>query len=105
MESDPKSPASAAQAQSAEVKIYTTTVCPYCIRAKAVLGKRGIAYEEINVSAKPEVRDWLVKATGGRKTVPQIFIAGESIGGCDELVEMDRKGELNKRVFGERATA
>jgi glutaredoxin 3 len=83
----------------AEVKVYTTTICPYCIRAKAVLKKRGIAYEEINVTNNPEVRDWLVKATG-RKTVPQIFIAGEPIGGSDDLVELDRAGELMKRVFG-----
>jgi glutaredoxin 3 len=84
----------------AEVKVYTTTICPYCIRAKMLLSKRGIAYEEINVSNDTEKRDWLVKATG-RKTVPQIFIAGEPIGGSDELAEMDRKGELLKRVFGE----
>jgi len=86
--------------QTSEVKVYTTTVCPYCIRAKALLSKRGIAYEEVNVSGDTAARDWLVKATG-RKTVPQIFIAGEPIGGSDELVEMDRSGELAKRVFGE----
>jgi len=86
----------------AEVKVYTTTVCPYCVRAKAVLAKRGIVYEEINVSNNPDVRDWLVKATG-RKTVPQIFIAGEPIGGSDELVALDRAGELVKRVFGDPA--
>jgi glutaredoxin 3 len=88
----------------AEVKVYTTTVCPYCIRAKALLKKRGIAFEEINVSNDVAARDWLVKATG-RKTVPQIFIAGEPIGGSDELAEMDARGELVKRVFGEAARA
>jgi glutaredoxin 3 len=87
---------------AAEVKVYTTTTCPYCIRAKAVLAKRGIAFEEINVSNDLALRDWLVKATG-QKTVPQIFIAGESIGGSDELVALDKKGELVKRVFGEQA--
>jgi glutaredoxin 3 len=89
----------------AEVKVYTTKVCPYCIRAKALLAKRGIAYEEVDVSADPSTRDWLIKATGGRKTVPQIFIAGEPIGGSDELVELDRAGELVKKVFGAEATA
>ena len=89
---------------AAEVKVYTTTICPYCVRAKALLAKRGIAYEEINVSNDIAVRDWLVKATG-RKTVPQIFIAGEPIGGSDELAAMDAKGELVKRVFGEVAPA
>jgi glutaredoxin 3 len=86
----------------AEVKVYTTTICPYCIRAKALLKKRGIAYEEINVENDPSVREWMVKASG-RKTVPQIFIAGEPIGGSDDLAAMDAKGELIKRVFGEVA--
>jgi len=84
----------------AEVKVYTTKICPYCVRAKALLAKRGIAYEEIDVSSDTSVRDWLVKATGGRKTVPQIFIAGEPIGGSDELAALDRAGELMKRVNG-----
>jgi glutaredoxin 3 len=86
----------------AEVKVYTTTICPYCIRAKALLKKRGIAYEEINVGNDPAAREWMVKASG-RKTVPQIFIAGEPIGGSDDLAAMDARGELTRRVFGEIA--
>ena len=62
------------------VRMYTTTICAYCIRAKMLLGKRHIPYEEINVSGDHEKRAWLVQATG-RKTVPQIFIHGRSIGG------------------------
>jgi glutaredoxin 3 len=89
---------------AAEVKVYTTTICPYCIRAKALLAKRGIAYEEINVESRPDMRDWLVKATG-RKTVPQIFIAGEPIGGSDELAALDRAGELMRRVLGDATAA
>jgi glutaredoxin 3 len=89
---------------TAEVKVYTTNVCPYCFRAKAVLSKRGIPYEEIDVSGDHEKRAWLVQATG-RRTVPQIFIDGDPIGGSDELVEMDRSGELARRVSGvEKAT-
>jgi glutaredoxin 3 len=91
-------------AQLKPVKVYTTTICPYCIRAKMLLSKRGIAYEEINVSNDTAVRDWLVKATG-RKTVPQIFIAEDPIGGSDELAAMDRSGELAKRVFGTETPA
>jgi glutaredoxin 3 len=86
----------------AEVKVYTTTICPYCIRAKALLRKRGIAFEEINVENDPAARDWMVKASG-RKTVPQIFIAGEPVGGSDDIAAMDAKGELTRRVFGEVA--
>jgi glutaredoxin 3 len=89
---------------AAEVKVYTTSTCPYCVRAKSVLAKRGIAFEEINVSGDFEKRDWLVKATG-QKTVPQIFIDGQSIGGSDELVALDQAGELVKRVFGEARPA
>jgi glutaredoxin 3 len=86
----------------AEVKVYTTTICPYCIRAKALLKKRGIAYEEINVENDPAAREWMVKASG-RKTVPQIFIAGEPVGGSDDIAAMDARGELTRRVFGEVA--
>ena len=87
---------------AAEVKVYTTRICPYCVRAKALLARRGIAYEEIDVSNDTATRDWLVKATG-RKTVPQIFIGGEPIGGSDELAALDRAGELVKRVQGATA--
>jgi glutaredoxin 3 len=84
---------------AAEVKVYTTSFCGWCIRAKMILKKRGIAFEEIDVSNDPEKRAWLVKTTG-RRTVPQIFIGGEPIGGSDELAEMDRAGELVRRVNG-----
>lgn len=80
----------------ANVKVYSTDYCPYCTRAKALLTKRGIPFEEINVEADAELRRWLVEASGGRKTVPQIFINGRSIGGFDELSALDRKGELPK---------
>ncbi len=80
-----------------DVKMYTTDYCPFCVRAKHILKKRGIPYEEINVSGDHAKRAWLVQATG-QKTVPQIFIGGESIGGSDELWEMDRSGELARRV-------
>ena len=71
-------------------------ICPYCIRAKALLRDRGIAYEEIDVTADSAKRSWLVQATG-RRTVPQIFIDDEPIGGFDELRAMDQSGELKKK--------
>ena len=77
-----------------DVKMYTTTFCPYCVRAKTLLKKRGIAFEEIDVSHDHATRAWLVEASGGRRTVPQIFIKGESIGGYDELAALDRSGGL-----------
>ena len=79
----------------AEVKVYTTQTCPYCIRAKALLKKRDIPFEEIDVSRDEEKRGWLVKASGMR-TVPQIFIDGKPIGGSDELHALDASGELEK---------
>lgn len=77
-----------------DVTIYTTRICPYCVAAKRLLGARRIAYEEIDVTGDHAKRAWLVEVTGGRKTVPQIFIRGASIGGYDELSALDRSGQL-----------
>jgi glutaredoxin 3 len=79
------------------VLVYTTTTCPYCIRAKRLLGAKGITYREVDVSQDPETRTYLVEATGQR-TVPQIFIGGKSIGGCDDLHALDRQGLLDDLV-------
>jgi glutaredoxin 3 len=78
----------------ASVKVYTTHFCPYCDRAKALLRKRDVPFEEIDVSSDREKRDWLVSASGGRRTVPQIFIDDKPIGGSDELHALDRSGAL-----------
>jgi len=77
-----------------DVTIYTTRVCGYCFAAKRLLSARKIAYEEIDVSGDDAKRAWLVEVTGGRKTVPQIFIRGQSIGGYEELKHLDVSGEL-----------
>ncbi len=76
-----------------EVVIYTTTYCGYCHRAKSLLARRNIPYREIDVSRDHAMRRKLVELTQ-RYTVPQIFIDGESIGGCDELYALDRRGLL-----------
>jgi glutaredoxin 3 len=80
-----------------DVVVYTTDYCPYCDRAKALLAKRAIPFEEVDVSNDSDKRAWLVKTTG-RRTVPQIFIKGEPIGGSDELHALDRAGELAKKL-------
>jgi glutaredoxin 3 len=77
----------------ADVVVYSTTSCGYCVRAKALLGKLGIKFEEVDVSNDAEKRQWLVSTTG-RRTVPQIFIKGESIGGFDELAALNASGKL-----------
>ena len=79
---------------TAKVVVYTTRICAYCVRAKALLKKRDIPFDEVDVSSDAKTRDWLVEATGGRKTVPQIFIGGRPIGGFDELHALDAEGEL-----------
>jgi glutaredoxin 3 len=76
------------------VKMYTTAVCPYCIRAKQLLKARGVEnIEEIRIDQLPAERDQMM-ATTGRRTVPQIFIGSTHVGGCDDLVALDAKGGL-----------
>ena len=75
------------------IKIYTITVCPYCSAAKRLLKARGFEYEKINIEHEGISREDLVKLTSGR-TVPQIIIDGKPIGGYDNLLALDQKGEL-----------
>jgi glutaredoxin 3 len=82
---------------SPHIRMYSTLICPYCIRAKALLKMRGIPYEDIDVTGDSHARAWLLQATG-RRTVPQIFIGEEPIGGFDELRELDRSGELSRKL-------
>jgi glutaredoxin 3 len=76
------------------VLMYTTPICPYCVRAKRLLSSKGVSFREIDVSGDPDTRKYLVEVTGQR-TVPQIFIGGKSIGGCDDMVALDRQGLLD----------
>ena len=82
----------------AQVELYTTMWCPYCARAKALLDRKGVAYAEIDLMEQPNRRDEMVKRAGGRRTVPQIFIDGEHIGGSDDLVALDRAGGLDPKL-------
>ncbi len=76
------------------VTMYTTAVCPYCIRAKQILKARGVeAIDEIRVDMKPQERDRMMQITG-RRTVPQIFIGQTHVGGCDDLMALDSRGGL-----------
>jgi len=79
----------------AKVEIYTTAICPFCDRAKALLRKKGISYDEIDVGADPDLRQAMVERTGGRRTVPQIFIDGVLVGGSDDLYALEAKGLLD----------
>ena len=76
------------------VKMYTTQVCPFCLRAKALLNQRGVtAIEEIRVDLDPAAREHMMEITG-RRTVPQIFIGETHVGGCDDLIALDQRGGL-----------
>jgi glutaredoxin 3 len=78
----------------ATVTMYTTQVCPFCVRAKALLQQRGVAQiDEIRVDLQPEARMKMMETTG-RRTVPQIFIGETHVGGCDDLIALDRSGGL-----------
>jgi len=78
----------------AKVVIYTTTICPYCVRAKMLFQRKGVAYEEIDVSRDNDLRLQLMQQTKQR-TVPQIFINDQHIGGCDDLYALERQGALD----------
>ena len=76
------------------IKMYTTAVCPYCIRAKALLKSKGVEQiEEIRIDTDPIQRDEMMRITG-RRTVPQIFIGSTHVGGCDDLIALDKAGGL-----------
>jgi len=82
----------------AKVEIYSSDWCPFCARAKNLLTKKGIAFEEINVDGNAEARRAMTVRAGGRATVPQIFIDGEPIGGSDELAALEQAGELDRKL-------
>jgi glutaredoxin 3 len=77
---------------SPRIVVYTTTPCGYCRRAKQALHDAGLEFEEIDVRTDDTLREWLIDATGGRRTLPQVFIDGRSIGGHEELVDWLRSG-------------
>jgi glutaredoxin 3 len=80
------------------VEIYTTPFCPFCLRAKRLLKKKDVDFTEYDVSGDREKRAAMTERAEGRHTVPQIFIDGEGIGGCDELIALDRQGKLDEML-------
>ena len=77
------------------VRIYTTPICPYCVRAKSLLAKKGVEVEEIDIYMSNEARQEMQANTGGARTVPQIFIGENHVGGSDDIHELDRRGQLD----------
>ena len=85
---------------AAKVEIYTKWGCPYCVRAKALLDRKGIAYEEIDVEGKDDLRIWLAE-TSGQKTVPQVFAGERPLGGFSDVDALERDGRLDAILRGE----
>lgn len=86
------------------VTLYTTPICPYCVVAKRLLERKGIAYREVDV-LDPGGRAEMLSRSGGRRTVPQIFVGGTHVGGCDELYALERSGGLDPLLAAEAGTA
>src|ERR1700730_4646008 len=82
----------------ARIEIYSTLFCPYCARAKSLLEKKGVDFINIDVIEDTSKRDEMVKRSGGRQTVPQVFIDGEHVGGSDDLAALDRAGRLGAHL-------
>lgn len=78
-----------------DIEIYTQPYCPYCARAVAVLERKGAGFKEINAPHGTEEREEAIRRSGGRTSVPQIFIGGRHVGGCDDLLALERAGELD----------
>jgi glutaredoxin 3 len=81
------------------VTLYMSDWCPYCRRARELLAKKNVTLTEINVEDEPKFREEMV-ARSNRRTVPQIFIGDKHVGGCDDLIELDRSGELDRLIQG-----
>jgi glutaredoxin 3 len=83
-----------------QIVIYTTSTCPYCHRAKALLNEKQAPFEEISVEGSASRRAEMAARAGGRQTVPQIFIGDRHIGGCDDLFELQHEGKLDALLAG-----
>jgi glutaredoxin 3 len=78
------------------IVIYSTNVCPYCVAAKNLLKSKGLEWNEVRIDMDPAQRDYMLERSGGRRTVPQIFINDNHVGGFDDLVAADRNGRLSE---------
>jgi glutaredoxin 3 len=79
-----------------KIDIYTTYTCPYCTRAKQLLRKKGVSFNEIDVSDDYTLRQKMTERARGRRTVPQIFIGATHVGGCDDLYDLESEGKLDR---------
>lgn len=85
----------------AEITIYLTQFCPYCVRAKSLLNAKQVNFTEIDVGAQPELREEMIQKSNGVTSVPQIFIGDTHVGGCDDLFATESAGKLDAMLFPE----
>jgi len=78
------------------VRMYTTPICPYCVRAKSLLRKKGVEVEEVDVFMDMQAQEEMESRSGGARSVPQIFIGDTYVGGCDELYALEKEGKLDR---------
>lgn len=90
------------EAAMATVEIYSSPLCGFCHAAKRLLDRKGVAYEEFDIMFEPSLKKEMIERAEGRRTVPQIFINGRGIGGCDELYALDASGELEAILEAQR---
>ena len=81
---------------SGKIEIYTTMFCPFCVRAKQLLDSKQVMYDETDVTARLNLRKTMTNRANGRTSVPQIFINGQHVGGCDDLVDLENSGQLDR---------
>jgi len=84
-----------------DVLIYTRSTCGYCRRAKALLDRKGVVYTEVDINDEPDRRAEMIERASGRTSVPQIFVAGQAIGGCDDLHALEAAGKLDPLLAAE----
>lgn len=82
----------------AKVEVYSTNWCPFCTRARSLLRRKGVSFVEIDIEEDPRRRSEMIRRTGGRTSVPQIFIDGQLIGGSDDLAALDAAGQLDAKL-------
>jgi len=83
-----------------QVVMYATDWCPYCTRARRLLEAKGVRFEEVDIEAQPDARAEMIERSGGRSSVPQIFVGGTHIGGSDDLYALDSSGGLDRLLAG-----
>lgn len=85
--------------KQAEITVYLTQYCPYCVRAKGLLNAKEVTYNEIDVGAQPDLRAEMIQKSNGVTSVPQIFVGETHVGGCDDLFAIESAGKLDQLLF------